>query len=97
MGSHDTLRDRALTTLNELSDSRLQVALDFLEYLKEKEEWEATLEILSDPETMAAIREAEEDWENGRMNRFVSLEEVRKRVQGHSNPQRLDGSRSEAG
>lgn len=92
MGNHETLRDRAVTTLNELSDSRLQVALDFLEYLKEKEEWEATLEILSDSETMAAIREAEEDWENGRMDRFVSLEEVKKRVQGHSNSQRSEGS-----
>ncbi len=92
MGNRETLKERAVTTLNELSDDRLQVALDFLEYLKEKEEWEATLEILSDSETMAAIREAEEDWESGRMDRFVSLEEVRKRVQGNSNPQRSEGS-----
>ncbi|MBM2826254.1 MAG: hypothetical protein HW403_318 [Dehalococcoidia bacterium] len=74
-------RKKAIVVLRELSGERLITALDFLEYLKQREEWEATREIIADTETMAAIREAEEDWRAGRRESFVPLEEVKRRVQ----------------
>lgn len=80
------LKKQAVITLDDLSEERLKVALDFLEYLKEKEEWEATGEILADPEATEAIQEVEEDWKAGRTDRFISLEEVKRRVQGRAKP-----------
>lgn len=40
---------------NSLSEDRLKVAIDFLQYLKEKEEWEATEELLN-PGTLSEIK-----------------------------------------
>ena len=44
--------------IKALSLERLKVVLDFIEYLEEKEEWEATLEVLKDKETMENIIKA---------------------------------------
>src|SRR3972149_4305656 len=41
------LKKQAVATLDELSEDRLKVALDFLEYLKVREEWEATREVMA--------------------------------------------------
>ncbi len=60
---------------------RLRVALDFIEYLEEKEEWEATLEVLGDEETMENIKAADEAWEARRMEEFMLWEKVRRDVQ----------------
>lgn len=77
---------KAIAALEELSEDRLKVALDFIEYLKDKEEWEATWEVMADPETMEALREADEDRKAGRMDRFTPLEEVVQRVQNRTKP-----------
>jgi len=58
---------------------RLRVVLDFI--LEEKEEWEATLEVLGDEETMENIKAADEAWEARRMEEFVPWEKVRRDVQ----------------
>jgi len=80
------LKKQAIATLDELSEDRLKVALDFLEYLKAREEWEATWEVMAAPEALAAIREAEDDWKAARTERFIPLEEVKRRVQGRPEP-----------
>ena len=67
-------------TLDELSEEKLRVAKDFLGYLKEKEEWEATLEILSSHELMAQIEETEKAIRNGRLDEFSSWEKVKRDV-----------------
>lgn len=81
-----SFRRKVSAVIKELSKERLKVALDFLEYLKEKEEFEATWEIMNDSETMAAIQKAEEDWKSGKMDQFVPIEEVKRRVQDRSKP-----------
>ena len=70
----------ARKTLKELSEEKLRVAMDFLGYLKEKEEMEATLEVLSSHELMAQIEEAEKAIKKGRLKEFVPWEEVRRNV-----------------
>ncbi|MCW3131842.1 MAG: hypothetical protein N2V73_03890 [Candidatus Methanospirare jalkutatii] len=60
---------------------RLRVALDFIESLEKKEEWEATLEVLKDKETMENIKAADEAWEARRMEEFMPWEKVRRDVQ----------------
>ena len=75
---------RAMGKIKALSESRLKVALDFIEYLAEKEEWEATWEILSDKEAMENIKEADEAWESKRFSEFVQWEKVKRDVQDPS-------------
>ena len=70
----------AKKTLKELSEEKLRVAIDFLGYLKEKEEMEATLEVLSSQKLMAQIEEAEKAIKEGRLKEFVPWEEVRRNV-----------------
>jgi len=67
-------------TLKELSEEKLRVAMDFLGYLKEKEEMEATLEVLSSHELMSQIEEAEKAIKKGKLREFDPWEEVRRNV-----------------
>ena len=64
-----------------LSLERLKVVLDFIEYLEEKEEREATLEVLKDEETMENIKAADDAWEARRIEEFMPWEKVRRDVQ----------------
>ena len=72
---------RVMEKIKTLSLERLRVVLDFIEYLEEKEEWEATLEVLKDKETMENIKAADDAWEARRMEEFMPWEKVRRDVQ----------------
>ena len=74
------IKREAKKTLDELSEKKLRVAVDFLGYLKEKEEMEATLEILSSHELIAQIEEAEEVIKEGRLDEFIPWEKVKRHV-----------------
>lgn len=43
------LKERLEAALAQLPPDKLALLVDFAEYLKDREEWEATLELLSDP------------------------------------------------
>ena len=74
------IRKEAKRALDELSEEKLRVAVDFLGYLKEKEEMEATLEILSSHELMTQIEESEKALKKGRLDEFVPWEKVKRGV-----------------
>jgi hypothetical protein len=59
--------------LRSLSPERLQVANDFLAYLQEREEDQATAELLSIPGFQAAFRRATEQADNGDVVRFEDI------------------------
>lgn len=73
-------KQRAIEKLELLSPDRLKVVLDFIEYIEQKEEMDATLEILADENSMHNIKEADEAWESGRMNEFSSWNKVKRHV-----------------
>ena len=75
-----TLRKEAKKTIEELSEEKVRVAVDFLDYLKEKESMEATLEILSSHELTAQIEEAEKSLKTGEKEDFIPWEKVRRNV-----------------
>lgn len=77
-------RKRVIEKIKMLSEDRLKAALDFVEYLEEKEEWEATWEVLSDKETMENVKAADYAWGGRRMAEFIPWEKVRKDVQDPS-------------
>ena len=59
--------------LRSLSPERLRVANDFLAYLQEREENEATAELLSIPGFEATFRRAVEQAEDGEVVRFEDI------------------------
>lgn len=59
--------------LRSLSPERLRVANDFLVYLQEREESEATAELLSIPGFEAAFQRAVEQAESGEVVRFEDI------------------------
>ena len=56
------------------------MAVDFLEYLQDQEEREATLEILASRELRSQLEEAERAIRNGRFEDFIPWETVRRNV-----------------
>jgi hypothetical protein len=76
----NALKRQAKKTLEELSPEKIKVAVDFLEYLKEKEEMEATLEVLSSRELMSQLKSAEAAIRRGKFEEFIPWEKVRRNV-----------------
>lgn len=74
------LKREAKKAIEELSDEKIKVAIDFIDYLKEKEEMEATLEILSSRELMAQIEEAEKAIKKDKLDEFIPWEKVKRNV-----------------
>jgi len=66
-----TLKREAKKAIDKLSDDKLKVAKDFIDYLKEKDEMEATLEILASHEIMSQIQEAEKAVQKGKLDEFI--------------------------
>ena len=71
------LLEEAKNYLNNLSDQRLKVAIDFLAYLQQKEEQEATEELLSIPDFEQELEAAEAEAKAGEV---VSWTKVRRDV-----------------
>jgi hypothetical protein len=63
----ESLKTKAKKLLDHLSEDKAKVAVSFLEFLEEKESWEATKEILGDKELMASIQRGKEDIAKGRV------------------------------
>jgi hypothetical protein len=73
----ENMLSEAQNRLRSLSPERLRVANDFLAYLQEREESEATAELLAIPGFERALEQAVEQAENGDT---VSLNSIRRDV-----------------
>jgi hypothetical protein len=73
----ENVKTRAKRILDHLSEDRAKAAVSFLEFLEEKECWEATKEILRDNELMSSIRRGKADVAAGRVKPW---KDVRKNV-----------------
>ena len=60
-----------------LSEDRVRVLADFAAFLREREEWVATLEVLGNKGLAEAIRASREAWSQGKRSEFVSLDELK--------------------
>ncbi|MBI5307774.1 MAG: hypothetical protein HZB37_05450 [Planctomycetes bacterium] len=74
------LKKKAKKALDALSDEKVKVAIYFIDYLKEKEEMDATLEILASYELASQVAEAEKDIKKGTFDKFVPWEKVKRDV-----------------
>jgi len=73
----ENVKARAKKLLDHLSEDKAKVAVSFLEFLEEKECWEATREILRDKELMASIQRGKADIAKGRVRPW---REIKKNV-----------------
>jgi hypothetical protein len=73
MVSISAILTEAERRLRSLSPERLRVASDFLAYLQEREENEATAELLSIPGFEAAFQRAVQQAESGEVVRFEDI------------------------
>jgi len=75
-----TLKKEAKKAIDNLSDDKLKVVKDFIDYLREKDEMEATLEILSSHEIMSQIQDAEKAIQKGKLEEFIPWNKVKRNV-----------------
>ena len=73
-------KGKLMEEVKSLSQGRVKTVADFAAYLKEREEWEATGEILGDEELAQQVKEARKAWAEGRKGEFVSLEELKAKL-----------------
>lgn len=73
-------KSKLLEQVKSLSEERVKALADFAAYLKEREEWEATAEILGNKEMAQQIRRSRRDWAEGRKEEFISLEELKAKL-----------------
>ncbi|MCJ7620266.1 MAG: hypothetical protein MUP64_08630 [Anaerolineae bacterium] len=73
-------RDRLLEEVESLSEDRIKALADFAAYLREREDWEATAEILGNKEMAQDIGRSRKAWAEGRKEEFVSLDELKAKL-----------------
>jgi len=67
-------RERAHQIIDSLSDTRIQEVLDYLEYIRAREELDATQEILDDKKLMESIQKGLSQLRAGEI---ISLDELK--------------------
>ena len=73
-------KSKLLEELKSLSEDRVKAVADFAAYLREREEWEATAEILGNEELVQQVKGSQKAWADGRKEEFVSLEELKAKL-----------------
>ncbi|MCL4459195.1 MAG: hypothetical protein M1136_10350 [Chloroflexi bacterium] len=73
-------KGKLLEQVKSLSEERVKALADFAAYLKEREEWEATAEILGNEELAQQVKTSRKAWAESRKGEFVSLEELKAKL-----------------
>lgn len=73
-------KNKLLQEVKSLSEDRVKAVADFAAYLREREEWEATAEILGNEELAQQVKRSRKAWTEGRKEEFVSLEELKAKL-----------------
>ena len=72
-----SLQQQAVELIKQLSTEKLKAVVDYLNYLQDKEAWEATHELSSDPEIAKSLEHEKADVKAGRLKRW---EDVRRDI-----------------
>lgn len=73
-------KSKLLEELKSLSEERIKALADFAAYLREREEWEATAEILGNKEMAKQVKKSRQAWAEGRKEEFLSLDELKAKL-----------------
>jgi hypothetical protein len=80
MAKGDGYKDKLMEEVESLSEERVKAVADFAAYLKEREEWEATAEVLRNKELTQQVKESQKAWAGGKKREFVSLDELKTKL-----------------
>lgn len=64
------LKQQAIHLIEQLPTQQLEVIVDYLTYLQDKEAWEATHELTSNPEIVESLKKAEADIKADRLKNW---------------------------
>ena len=67
------LQKQAMMLIERLPKKKLKAAIDYMTYLYDKEAWEATYELASDPEIVKSLERAEADEKAGRLKSWADV------------------------
>lgn len=67
------LQKQAMMLIERLPKKKLKAAIDYMTYLYDKEAWEATYELASDPEIVESLKRAEADVKAGRLKNWADV------------------------
>ena len=67
------LQKQAMMLIERLPKKKLKAAIDYMNYLYDKEAWDATHELASDPEIAKDLKEAEADVKAGRLKSWADV------------------------
>ena len=67
------LQQQAVMLIERLPTEKLKAAIDYMNYLYDKEAWEATYELASDPEIVKSLEQAEADVKAGRLKSWADV------------------------
>lgn len=67
------VKKKVKEAIETLSDKKARVALDFIDYLREREEWEATAELLSDKKLLRDYKAAKEEIKRGKTVKWEAI------------------------
>ena len=67
------LQQQAVMLIEKLPTEKLRAAIDYMNYLYDKEAWEATYELASDPEIVKSLDQAEADEKAGRLKSWNDI------------------------
>ena len=68
-----SLQQQAVELIEQLSTEKLRTVIDYLSYLQDKEAWEATHELASNPEIVKSLERAETDVQAGSLKRWSDV------------------------
>ncbi len=71
MPKTNVARKQLLKEIEGLSEERVKLLADLVAFLKEREEWEDTFEILGNTELTEAVQASRQAWKEGRKEEFV--------------------------
>jgi plastocyanin len=67
------VKEKAKEAIETLSDKKARVALDFIDYLREREDWEATYELISDKKLLMDYKAAKVEIKKGDTVRWKAI------------------------
>ena len=76
---HKNVQERLRIAIAELPPKKLEQLVDYAEYLKSREEWDATLELMNDPSMRQDVDEGRKQSARGEGRKW---REVQQRVRG---------------
>lgn len=69
------VKEKAIGIIEELPDDEVEKLLNYLLWLKDKEEWEATMEIIANSETMESIARGKRELDDGKLIPWLKIRE----------------------